>query len=62
LEQRFGAVLNVEILPNSAALSRRYGASDGRLFLVRPDGYIAFKSRADEAGLLENHLGQILNL
>ena len=60
LEKRFGSVLKTEILPTSAALSKRYGASDGRLFLVRPDGYIAFKSSADEAGLLEEHLGRML--
>ena len=62
LQKRFGTVLNVETLPSSDALSRRYGASDGRLFLVRPDGYIAFKSRADEARLLEAHLGTLLKL
>jgi 2-polyprenyl-6-methoxyphenol hydroxylase-like FAD-dependent oxidoreductase len=62
LEKRFGSVLKVETLPKAPALSRRYGASDGRLFLVRPDGYIAFKSRADEARLLEAHLGGMLKL
>ena len=62
LARRFGAVLAVESLPKSAALSRRYGASDGRLFLVRPDGYVAFKSTADETGLLEAHLGTLLRL
>jgi 2-polyprenyl-6-methoxyphenol hydroxylase-like FAD-dependent oxidoreductase len=62
LERRFGAVLAVESLPKSAALSRRYGASDGRLFLVRPDGYVAFKSTAEETGLLEAHLGTLLRL
>ena len=60
LETRFGSVLKAEILPTSAALSKRYGASDGRLFLVRPDGYIAFKSSADEASLLEEHLSRML--
>jgi hypothetical protein len=48
------------VLPKSAALSKRYGASDGRLFLVRPDGYVAFKSRASDARQLEAHLGRIL--
>jgi hypothetical protein len=62
LGRRFGAVLKVETLPKSAALSGRYGASDGRLFLVRPDGYVAFKSRASEARFLEAHLSGILNL
>jgi 2-polyprenyl-6-methoxyphenol hydroxylase-like FAD-dependent oxidoreductase len=60
VERRFGAVVKTEVLPTSAALSRRYGPSDGRLFLVRPDGYVAFKSKGDEAGLLAAHLGQML--
>jgi hypothetical protein len=55
-------VVKTQILPESNALSQRYGASDGRLFLVRPDGYIAFKARADEAGLLDEHLGKMLRL
>ncbi len=54
--ERFGRTVQVETLPKSDALSRRYGANDGRLFLVRPDGYIDFKSRAQDAGLLETHL------
>ena len=62
LGRRFGTVLAVQRLPKSAALSMRYGASDGRLFLVRPDGYVAFKSRADEMGLLEAYLGGLLRL
>jgi hypothetical protein len=62
LGRRFGPVLDVEILPKSDALSARYGQSDGRLFLVRPDGYIAFKSCADEAGLLEAQLAKSLTL
>jgi hypothetical protein len=55
-------VLKAEVLPKSAALSERYGASDGRLFLIRPDGYVAFKARAGDAGLLESHLGGMLTL
>ena len=60
LEKRFGPVVKAEILPESAALSTRYGASDGRLFLVRPDGYVAFKAKIEEAGLLEAHLSALL--
>jgi hypothetical protein len=60
VEKRFGAVLNTEILPRSGALSRRYGSSDGRLFLVRPDGYVAFKARMDEVGLLDAYLGGMM--
>lgn len=60
LETRFPHVLAVETLPESDALAKRYGANDGRLFLVRPDGYVAFKCRASEAGLLEEHLARML--
>ena len=62
IERRFGAVLKVAILPTSEALSRRYGPSDGRLFLVRPDGYVGFKGRADDARQLEAHLSATLTL
>jgi hypothetical protein len=60
LAQRFAAVLAVETLPPSAALTRRYGARDGRLILIRPDGYVSFKAKADEASALEAHLGRML--
>jgi 2-polyprenyl-6-methoxyphenol hydroxylase-like FAD-dependent oxidoreductase len=60
LEKRFGTVLKAELLPQSAALSKRYGPGDGRLFLVRPDGYVAFKARMDEVGLLDAHLGRMM--
>jgi hypothetical protein len=53
LKNRFRSCLEVETLPASAALARRYGQSDGRLFLIRPDGYVAFKARAADAPRLE---------
>ena len=62
LQRRFSPVLAVETLPRSKALSKRYGPSDGRLFLVRPDGYIAFKCSADEAHLLEAALEGVLTI
>ena len=34
ITKRFGSVIETHILPQSAALARRYGPSDGRLFLV----------------------------
>jgi hypothetical protein len=55
-------VLAVETLPRSEALSKRYGPSDGRLILVRPDGYIGFKCAADEAHLLEATLEDVLTI
>jgi hypothetical protein len=60
IEECFGRVVHVEALPMSKALSRRYGASDGRLFLIRPDGYIGFTCGAEEAGQLEAHLRRTL--
>jgi hypothetical protein len=62
LQRRFSRVVAVEPLPKSEALSRRYGPSDGRLILVRPDGYIGFKCSADEAEFLEAELGGVLTI
>jgi hypothetical protein len=60
LQRRFSPVLAVETLPKSEALARRYGPSDGRLILVRPDGYIGFKCADDEAHILETMLERVL--
>jgi hypothetical protein len=62
LQRRFFTVLAVETLPKSEALSKRYGASDGRLILVRPDGYIGFKCAANETHFLEAALDGMLNV
>ena len=53
-------VLAVEMMPRSEALAKRYGTFDGRLILVRPDGYIGFKCRAEESHLLEQTLERVL--
>jgi 2-polyprenyl-6-methoxyphenol hydroxylase-like FAD-dependent oxidoreductase len=62
VKRRFSRVLAVETLPPSPALSQRYGASDGRLILVRPDGYIGFKCAANEAPALESALERVLTM
>src|SRR5262249_50864866 len=53
VQRRFVSVLAVETLPSSEALYKRYGQADGRLYLIRPDGYIGFKCAANEATMLE---------
>ncbi len=60
LKRRFAPVFAVETLPRSGALTNRYGPSDGRLILVRPDGYIGFKCRAEETQLLGETLERVL--
>jgi len=62
MQRLFSPVLAVETLPISQALSKRYGPSDGRLILVRPDGYLGFKCSADEAHLLEAKLERVLTI
>ena len=60
VQARFGSCVTVETLPESAALSARYGPPDGRLFLVRPDGYLAGKAQPDDASALEDWLAKTL--
>lgn len=40
-------------------LEQRYGAEAECLFLIRPDGYIGFRSQPAELQPLERHLAQI---
>ena len=60
VQARFGHCVAVEMLPESAVLAERYGQNDGRLFLVRPDGYVAGKAQADDASALEGWLARTL--
>jgi len=53
LKRRFSTVVTVETLRRSEALSKRYGQSDGRVFLVRPDGYVGFKCAAEDLHFLD---------
>jgi hypothetical protein len=62
LQRRYPKVLAVEAMPRSEALSKRYGPADGRLILVRPDGYIGFKCGEKEAHLLEETLARLLTV
>ena len=38
------------------ALHRRYGAADGRMYLIRPDGYIGFRGESSDLEALRRHL------
>ena len=49
-------------MPRSPALSAVYGPEDGRMYLMRPDGYVGFKCPAGEVGLLEQYLDDVLTL
>lgn len=62
LHERFRTVMALAVLPPSDALTKRYGSGRGRLFLVRPDGYVGFKCTTGDARLLEAYLGAMLTL
>jgi NADPH-dependent dioxygenase len=57
LQRRFASVLSSHLLPAGADLARRYGSGAAdRLYLIRPDGYVACRAMADEAALIAAHL------
>jgi 2-polyprenyl-6-methoxyphenol hydroxylase-like FAD-dependent oxidoreductase len=48
---------DVSVLVDQERLAhRRYGASAGYLYLIRPDGYVGYRSRTPDAGTLLMHL------
>jgi 2-polyprenyl-6-methoxyphenol hydroxylase-like FAD-dependent oxidoreductase len=49
-----GPILDVE-----SAVHQRYGSSDPRLYLIRPDGYIGFRGEVAHGAELMAHLGRI---
>jgi 2-polyprenyl-6-methoxyphenol hydroxylase-like FAD-dependent oxidoreductase len=66
LRQRFGKVLEAQVLEPSPSLAAAY-ASDAtsqepRLYLIRPDGYIGYRCTLGEAERLSEHLAATLTL
>jgi hypothetical protein len=54
---RYGSVVRVEMLAPDPALAARYGLGEaGRLYLIRPDGYIGYRCLFSEADRLMSHL------
>jgi hypothetical protein len=54
---RYGSVARVEVLAPDPALAARYKlGEEGRLYLIRPDGYIGFRCLFAEAGRLMSGL------
>jgi 2-polyprenyl-6-methoxyphenol hydroxylase-like FAD-dependent oxidoreductase len=47
------------LLDPDAALHRRYGAGAECLYLIRPDGYVAYRAQPADAAKLERFLGRI---
>jgi hypothetical protein len=57
LVHRFAPVVNLRVVSPSPALAARYGAADDdRLLLLRPDGYVGFRCKADDVAALEARL------
>jgi hypothetical protein len=47
------------VLDASKAMHRRYGAGSECLYLLRPDGYVGFRSQPAAWKVLEEHLASI---
>jgi 2-polyprenyl-6-methoxyphenol hydroxylase-like FAD-dependent oxidoreductase len=57
LAHRYAAVLELRVVPSTAAFAARYGASDeDRLLLLRPDGYVGFRGTTADVAALEARL------
>jgi len=61
LQQRFAGVLSVWLLQPGQDLARRYGSGPAdRLYLIRPDGYVGYRSAASDAQRVAAYLQSLL--
>jgi NADPH-dependent dioxygenase len=59
LARRFESVVELRVVPPTAALAERYGASnEDRVLLLRPDGYVGYRCPASGIPALERRLEQ----
>jgi NADPH-dependent dioxygenase len=61
--KRFHGQLEAHVVPPSPALAAHYGKDTrDRLFLLRPDGYVAFRCLTSDAERLEAHLADLVTV
>jgi 2-polyprenyl-6-methoxyphenol hydroxylase-like FAD-dependent oxidoreductase len=72
MEARYGSLVKTVLLRHtgshirfgevdeSAAAHRRYGAAEGALYLIRPDGHVAFRGAPSDADALRAYLARWL--
>jgi len=57
IARRFSSVVELRVVPPTAALAERYGASnEDRVLLLRPDGYVGYRCKAGDVTGLEQRL------
>jgi 2-polyprenyl-6-methoxyphenol hydroxylase-like FAD-dependent oxidoreductase len=61
--QRYDSVLEARVVPPTAAVSRHYGVDErDRFYLLRPDGYVAFRCAVGEAAALLAYLDDLFTI
>jgi hypothetical protein len=57
LQRRFAPLLHSHLLPAGADLARHYGSGAAdRLYLIRPDGYVACRATVAQAARIGAHV------
>jgi hypothetical protein len=61
VEEHWGDVVATHVIDDPGlAVHRRYGATLGSMFLIRPDGYIGFRGAPDDGAALFGYLDKLL--